>query len=316
MEGTAYFISCDWGTTNFRMRLVETDTLEVIKTIKTNQGVKSLYTAFLEQNTQSQNQFFAAYLEQQIQQLPIEHRHHLVIITGMASSTIGMEELAYADMPFYQSGKGLKCKAMALKNGIKILLLSGVHSENGMMRGEETQAIGLSDFLDTYGDGILLLPGTHSKHITYQQGSFTSLQSFMTGELFEVLSEKSILASSVEFSEWTDEAEKAFRDGLLQSLHTTLTAGLLMVRTNDVVRNFTNSYNFYFLSGLLIGNELAYLQQTKAIVFLAASKPIFNFYKTALEILLPSNEVIFFEEAILEKALLTGQKKILKLHEK
>ncbi len=316
MCSSGYFISCDWGTTNFRMRLVDANTLEVIKTIKTDQGIKSLYTAYLNQNTETQTQFFATYLEKQIQQLPTKHRHHLVIATGMASSTIGLEELAYAAMPFHQSGEGLKWKALTLENGINVLLLSGAQSATGMMRGEETQAIGLGEFIEKHGEGILLLPGTHSKHITYQKGSFTSLKSFMTGELFEVLSTKSILASSVTFSGWTEDTANAFKDGLLHSLNTELTAGLLMVRTNDVAKNLSNTYNYYFLSGLLIGDELAYLRKTNTKIFLAAAMPIFNLYKTALEILLPANKILFFEEAILEKALLTGQKKILKLHEK
>jgi len=316
MDNKAFFISCDWGTTNFRMRLVETSTLKIIKTIKTDQGVKSLYNTYLEQNAQTQTQFFATYLEKQIQQLPTEHRNHLVIVTGMASSTIGLQELAYAKMPFHQSGAGLNWKMLVMESGINVLLISGVQTETGMMRGEETQALGIGELLKATGDGILLLPGTHSKHITYEKGSFTSLKSFMTGELFEVLSKKSILASSVAASEWSNDAEKAFKDGLMHSLNTELTAGLLMVRTNDVVRSYTNTYNYYFLSGLLIGDELAYLQKTKAKVFLAASKPIFNFYKTALEVLLPSKKVIFFEETILEDALLKGQKKILDLYEK
>ena len=77
-----------------------------------------------------------------------------------------------------------------LPSGAGILLISGIKSDLGMMRGEEVQAIGLEEQLRPHGDGVLLLPGTHSKHLTYRKEAFTALQTFMTGELFEVLSRK------------------------------------------------------------------------------------------------------------------------------
>jgi 2-dehydro-3-deoxygalactonokinase len=44
-----FFISCDWGTTNFRLRLVETNTLRVIEEVNSGMGIKAL-------NDQCQNQ--------------------------------------------------------------------------------------------------------------------------------------------------------------------------------------------------------------------------------------------------------------------
>ncbi|MEM7380806.1 MAG: 2-keto-3-deoxy-galactonokinase, partial [Bacteroidota bacterium] len=53
-----YFISCDWGTTNFRLRLVETSSLQVLTEVRTDKGIKERYKDFLHQQTFGQSEFF------------------------------------------------------------------------------------------------------------------------------------------------------------------------------------------------------------------------------------------------------------------
>ena len=128
----------------------------------------------------------------------------------MASSSIGLYELDYADLPFNVNGDNLIVKRLILKNKSELLLISGVKNNDGMMRGEETQAIGFEDYLKPFNESILILPGTHSKHLEYKNGNFIDLKSFMTGELFEILSLKSILSNSV-----TKNTNTIFKDWFL-----------------------------------------------------------------------------------------------------
>ena len=115
----------------------------------------------------------------------------------MASANIGMCELAYAEMPLQSDGSNLLWKEIFLAPKQQLLLISGAKGKNGMMRGEEIQAIGLADQLENSGGGILILPGTHSKHLRYENKAFTDLKTFMTGELFAVLCKHSILENNV-----------------------------------------------------------------------------------------------------------------------
>ncbi len=314
MSLPSHFISCDWGTTNFRLRLVETDSLNVISEHKTDHGVKMLYQKFLAQNEFDQKTYYLNYLRNRIQEFPYEHRNHLVISSGMSTSNIGLLELPYADLPFDKNGETLVRRNISLGKEQELFLISGIKSETGMMRGEEVQALGLEEYLISYERGILLLPGTHSKHISYRKGSFYALKNFMTGELFDVLGNNSILANSIEKSEW----DMKYKDGFLKGFHLGLTEGLtpnlLRIRARHVVENKSKKENYFMLSGLLIGDELSYLKNTPENVFLAAPKTIIELYRSGLETFLHPSKLKVLNENILERALLVGQKKILEQH--
>ena len=309
-----YFISCDWGTTNFRLKVVETSSLDVLAELSTDGGVKSVYQLYSDGAREGQTQFFAGYLSQQIRKLPSQFQNLLIVATGMASSNIGLQELEYATFPFPASGDSLIWKRISLDSKSDVLLVSGVKSETGMMRGEEVQAIGLAEYLAPYSKSTLILPGTHCKHLEYYLGNFISLNNFMTGELFEVLSKNSILANSVVAGPFTKSGRETFLEGLKQGLERRLGASLLTVRVRHLLKDCNKEDNYYFLSGLLIGEEIAYLKDENGKVFLAAPRSVSELYKLALEHVLTEDRIVVLEDQALENALLKGQRKILINH--
>ncbi|GJM29822.1 MAG: 2-dehydro-3-deoxygalactonokinase [Cyclobacteriaceae bacterium] len=309
-----YFISCDWGTSNFRLRLVKTSSLEILHEHRTDHGVRAVFQQYSNQNNLSQVDFFAEYLAKQVRTLPHPHQQQLVVLSGMASSNIGLMELEYAEMPFDLSGKGLHWKRTTLENGLDILLVSGVKCQTGMMRGEEVQAIGMESCLQDHHQGILILPGTHSKHITFEKGAFTDLKTFMTGELFDIISSKSILANSVSESPWNGERERSFVEGLLTGADGKMTAGLFGIRAKHVIENASRENNYYLLSGMLIGDELLGLKTSNIPIFIAATGRLALLYQLAVKTLLGEERLISLGDSNLEKALLIGQRKILMLH--
>ena len=316
MKNSGHFISCDWGTSNFRIRLVEADSLEVIEEYTSEQGIKTLYQQFLLQTAQNQTNFFKNYLFSQIKNLSNWNQAKLIVVAGMASSNIGLLELEYAHVPFTANGADLKYKLISCQNNLDILLISGVKDSLGMMRGEEIQAIGLAKHLKPYQSGILILPGTHSKHIDYQNESFTSLKSFMTGELFELLSSKSILSNSVEASAWSEARKAAFEAGLAIGFKGQMNQNLFAIRAKHLLQNENPKNSFFMLSGMLIGDELSYLQDSNQTVFLAADQPFFDLYQLGLQSILPQPQIVTFSGSDLEKAFLTGQKQILEVYDK
>jgi 2-dehydro-3-deoxygalactonokinase len=306
-----YFISCDWGTTNFRLRLVETDSLKVIAEHKTKQGVRRVYENFLLQKEINQKDFFSNYLKEQLKKIALEHQNHTIVIAGMASANIGLKQLGYASLPIDPKKNDLIWESLILENGLHILLISGVKSDFGMMRGEEIQAVGLTDLLVPYKKGILLLPGTHSKHIKFENNSFTSLRTYMTGELFEVLSKRTILNNSVSKNSWSKKRVKAFKQGIQLGLNGDLTANLFSIRAKHILEKTKMKDNYFVLSGMLIGEELSYLKSVKDTVFLAASEPMLDMYEVALETILEPKQLVKFNGQVLENAFLKGQKNIL-----
>ncbi|MEM7379791.1 MAG: 2-dehydro-3-deoxygalactonokinase, partial [Bacteroidota bacterium] len=254
-------------------------------------------------------------LKSQIAKLPHEHRHHLLIVSGMASSNIGLRELEYSGFPIEGNGSSLKWERIALSNEQDLLLISGVKTDQAMMRGEEVQAIGIAEWMPASDRSILILPGTHSKHITFNENKYTGLRNYMTGELFSVLATNSILSNSIIESPWTEDRKKAFEQGLEVGLDHKLNESLLAIRARDLFGNSTKEDNFYYLSGILIGDELSYLTEVNDAICLAASASLATLYQTALERLFEAQKLSFIHGHKLEAALLAGQKKIMILDE-
>ncbi|NIJ45318.1 2-dehydro-3-deoxygalactonokinase [Wenyingzhuangia heitensis] len=306
------FISCDWGTSNFRLRLVNTSNLEVIAEHTTDVGVKKLHLNYKEsKSTESQTSYFVNYLKEQIKHLNSIGTTPIIVASGMATSSIGMMELPYVDMPINFSGANLFSKTIS-ENGLDLILVSGAKTFDDVMRGEEIQAIGLSKHIPKNQEGVLLLPGTHSKHIHFKNGVFTHFTTYMTGELFDVISKNTLLANSLTKTDWSNDVESSFLEGVQKGLNNQSLTSLFSIRANDLLQNKTPQQNFYFLSGLLIGGELAYLKQSHQQIYIATTGILYKLYKLALDQI--HQNIVCFDADMIDKALLIGHKKIVKSH--
>ena len=311
------FISCDWGTSNFRLRLVDTLSLKVLSEHRTNFGIKKCHRLFKQQKELSQQAFFADYMLAQLEKLDFNSEgNYPLVASGMLSSSIGMQELDYCKMPIAFTGEDLISSSIVLGRDLNLLLISGARTDTDVMRGEEIQAIGLSDHLPKSGKGMLLLPGTHSKHIRYHNGHFTGFTTFMTGELFELLGKHSILSDSIREVPWEPLFENIFLDGVTKGAADQQMASLFSVRANSLIHKAPPAENYYFLSGLLIGAELSHLKGNNETVYLAVSGIQNPLYTLALKSLLPKDRLVCFEPQIIESALLAGQRKILETYVK
>src|SRR5215213_2314484 len=95
------FLSCDWGTSSFRLRLVSTSANEVLAEATAPTGVKDLYERGQLTGT-PRHGLFAEIVAKHIAEIALRHtlNGQPLIISGMASSTIGWKELPYATVPF------------------------------------------------------------------------------------------------------------------------------------------------------------------------------------------------------------------------
>ncbi|WP_116127779.1 2-dehydro-3-deoxygalactonokinase [Lewinella sp. IMCC34183] len=306
-----HFISCDWGTTNFRLRVVETGSLRTLAGWNNAQGIRTVSAEFLASGEKDRQSYYLRYLADRLSELPPAYGNLPVVASGMASSSIGMRELAYADLPIESDGRGLHGEWLSTEQGHSVLLLSGVKGSDSIMRGEEIQAVGMSDLLAPSGAGTLLLPGTHSKHLYFDGSRYTSFTTYMTGELFELLSTRSVLAASVAAGEFGDEASDAFRKGVRDGSAGKISAALFGVRVRDVLQHKSRIANYYYLSGLLVGNEVGGLRDSDGSVYLVATEPVRTLYQIALETLINVDRIRVFGAEVLERALLFGQLKLL-----
>ena len=119
-----------------------------------------------------------------------------------------------------------------------------------VMRGEESQVLGARR------DGVFVLPGTHSKWVEVAGGRIVWFATFMTGEVFAVLSQHSILGRLMS---GTGEDQSAFVRGLEQGRESGagLLHALFSARTLGLFGKVPQTGLRAYLSGLLIGAELA-----------------------------------------------------------
>lgn len=286
-----HILSCDWGTSSFRLRLVDTNTGEIKGERATSEGVAPTFQAWQDYGRPDRIVFYRNYLNDQIGQLSdrlLENFSGLpVFLSGMASSSIGMVELPYADLPFELSGKALIAEKLPATevHPNELILISGLKSDSDVMRGEELQIMGLSHLLPKT-ESISLFPGTHSKHIWVKEGQINNFRTFMTGEFFQLTANYSILRSSLEQGEaWGKEEEAQFIGGVQKAVSSNLLNGLFSVRTNALLRQIPAAQNFYYLSGLTIGYELKTLLDVSADLFLCGGGNLSELYEKAFSIL-------------------------------
>jgi len=123
------------------------------------------------------------------------------------------------------------------------------------MRGEETQIKGILNKNSRF-DGIICLPGTHTKWVRVSAGEIISFQTFMTGELFSFLSERSILKHSVAESGWDETTFKASVNEIMTD-NKLLATKLFSLRGEFILNNLAEVAARNRLSGYLIGLELS-----------------------------------------------------------
>jgi len=285
------FLSCDWGTSAFRLRLIDTKDLKTIAAIKNDQGISGTFKSWQESpGNPDRISYYTAFLNDQISQLSQKTSILLngipVMLSGMASSTIGLIDLPYKEFPFQTDGSDLEVRSLNNNNLNPLIVISGARTEDDVMRGEETKIIGCAPDLGSTGqEQLVILPGTHPKHIIIKDQQAVSFKTFMTGEFFDLLSTKSILSASVEKGgDFNDPLNREnFIKGIEASQHSDLLHASFMVRTNQVLKNISKQQNLYYLSGLLIGSELKELKPS-APVYLLGGATHLPLYTLACEI--------------------------------
>jgi len=318
-----HFISCDWGTSNFRLRLVRTEDLATLAEFNAPKGIAILNNEWLGNKSpdSKRESFYLQFVAKCLQEwngydsdpsIP-------VVMSGMASSNIGIRPLEYSKLPFPTNGSSANATWIAPGGILKhpLLLISGLRNEDDVMRGEETQLAGLGQLmgLSTEEKYLFILPGTHSKHISVHGGQITGFRTYMTGEFFSMISEHSIIKNSVSKPAYSNDSDKdAFRKGVQASIDDHILHSVFTVRTNQLFEKMSGEENYQYLSGMLIGAELKAADWTGMKLVLAGEENLLSLYKQALDQLGLADQLTVIPSENLTKAVIAGQYEVLKTH--
>lgn len=180
-----------------------------------------------------------------------------VIACGMVGAREGWHEAPYRSTPCTPIVSGELMPVPTTDQRIRMMIAPGLSQAKpaDVMRGEETQVAGALALLPGF-DGVFCLPGTHSKWVHVSAGEVISFQTFMTGEMFALLSQHSVLRHGMG-GEGSDEA--SFAQGVSDAIERPerISARLFTFRAEGLLTTLPPAAARSRLSGMLIGLELA-----------------------------------------------------------
>ncbi|MDB5798510.1 MAG: hypothetical protein JWP36_2412 [Paucimonas sp.] len=266
-------VGIDWGTTNRRAYLLG-ENGQVLRTHTDDQGILAVKGDF----ERSLANLLAS----------MQVREADVLMSGMVGSRNGWRDVPYLDTTrvLTELPQALVTVETSLP-GIRCRITPGYRSsdEAGMpdvMRGEETQILGA--LACGAPEGWFVLPGTHCKWVYVERGRIQHLLTFMTGELFGLMSERGTLAALMQHHEV--DVPEAFRAGLdAAASGGAFSHRAFSCRALVVTDSMPAAHAASWLSGLLIGTELHEIGRRTAVqgvVQIVGSPELAERYEAAL----------------------------------
>lgn len=270
------FVGVNWGSSNFRAYRIAADGALLDEWSKPA-GVSGLDKAGM-----------ASLIEELHARWP---GHGQVYASGMIGSNIGWQEVPYAMAPAGLAE--IAGATVAAQIGqVPVRIVPGVTCKRAhdggpdILRGEEIELFGFSALQSGF-DGMVALPGTHTKWAMFSAGRILDFFTSMSGEMFDRLTAAGLLASIVEGEAGLNDA---FQDGVRLGRERQLGLGTLLfgarakVIRGELLRRDAASY----IRGLLIGSEIAdalamYPHLQGATIPLIGNGPLCALYAGALE---------------------------------
>ena len=285
------WIAVDWGSSNLRVWALGKKN-EILDSFSSNDGMLGL-----------ENGDFEPMLSEKISNWVAGDVNIPILCCGMVGAKQGWMEAPYATVPYSLMQETDSVKVICNDKRLDVRILGGLKQNNpaDVMRGEETQIRGFLSIFSNF-DGIICLPGTHTKWVHVSAGEVISFRTFMSGELFALMSKYSVLKHSVNSNGWNDQE---FKSAVSESISKPqkIFSDFFKLRADDLLNKVEKSVLRSKLSGYIIGAELAgakpyWLGQNIVIL---AKDDLSKMYKAALE-----GQGVFAQEMDATKCTLDG----------
>jgi 2-dehydro-3-deoxygalactonokinase len=261
------FIAVDWGTTNRRAYLIDASGKRTDE-FEDGKGVLSVPSGGFPDAV--------AEIRQRLGDKPL-------LLAGMVGSNRGWKEAPYVPCP--ASMDDLVAKLVWV--GEREAIVPGVSyigdGRADVMRGEEVQLLGAAAAGMIDLNALVCHPGTHNKWVLLRRGSIHDFRTVMTGELFSLLKEHSILADLLQGNV---AANDAFKEAAHHAIfHEQLPADLFAVRARVLLGQAKKDDAASWTSGLLIGSDvrIGLSVPTGAEVVIVGRPELTRLYAAAVE---------------------------------
>lgn len=273
----AALIAIDWGTTSFRACLLARDG-RILDRVESADGILAVSGGG-----------FAACLERNIARWTEGALGLPVVMSGMIGSRQGWREAPYLRCPASLRELSGALLRMDVTERRPVWIVPGLDIVDGdgrpdVMRGEETQVFGAMAS-SVASPQRFVLPGTHSKWVTADASHILSFKTYMTGEAYAALRGHTILGKLMSAQAGTGEGFAAgVRAGIAAGSAGALLNRMFAARTLGLTGRLAESELADYLSGLLIGAELADATQPGQSFTIVAGEALADRYVRASEI--------------------------------
>ena len=280
------FIAVDWGTTNRRGYLIDSAG-RCSGEFEDGRGILSVEPGGF---------------ETAVAEVRSRLGQHPMILGGMIGSNRGWIEAPYVYCP---AGLDDLSRSLAWSPDGAAAIIPGVAYDEGrsdVMRGEEAQILGAVETGEIPADCLVCHPGTHNKWIRVSDGRIVAFRTVMTGELFNLLKEASILSDLLAGEA---AAGESFREGVQAGLSGTgVTALLFEARARVLLGRIGKVDAGSFISGLLIGEDvrIGLTEHRDQAVVVMGRPELTKLYSAALAVAGSASEQVDGERAFIAGA--------------
>lgn len=270
-----YNITLDTGTTNTRVTLWKNQ--EVIDKVSREIGVRN--TAIDGNNFKLKNAVKEAISEiLDNNNLKLDEVNK-IIASGMITSNVGLIEVPHLRAPagIEDLAEGMVEHCIpdvvnkeiwfvpGVKNSVNEVTLENCEAMD-IMRGEEVETIGLLERLNAKGPVLVILPGSHSKFVSVdRKGKITGCLTSLSGELISVITNNTIIASSLKHSLASEFNRKMVLEGYKNGEKTGLNRTIFLVRILDQFTNLSINDKANFLLGAVLSADLKAIKNSHAL---------------------------------------------------
>lgn len=252
------YVTIDGGTTNTRVNLVADE--RIIASKKISRGAKAGIDDREGLKTELKTAISALLAENSLSESDVVK----ILASGMITSEFGLYELPHLVAPagICELHSSMAEVTFPEISNIPFVFIRGVKvasadlAEFDMMRGEETELVGLISLLENNSNAVFVLPGSHSKIVnTDECGRIKSFSTMLTGEMIMALSSGTILKDAVDLS--VDECDSEYLvKGYSFAKEEGLNKALFKVRIlkNAFKCSPKEVYNFYL--GAILADEI------------------------------------------------------------
>ncbi|WP_394199072.1 2-dehydro-3-deoxygalactonokinase [Litoreibacter albidus] len=262
------FIAVDWGRSSFHAWAIGANG-EVVDSCTGPEGLKTI-----------ENKGFDAVIRAHCGDWLAADPATPLLMHGMIGARTGWHEAPYAPCPVRFDDLAANAHQFTVDTHPVVILPGACMKEAGggdVMRGEEAPVLGAA-LLTGLEATTICIPGTHCKWAELSDGALSSFRTFVSGELYQLLLQHSLVGALAQGDDYDD---AAFRRGLDRGAALPLSHAVFAGRAGVLTEGITAKEVASLLSGILIGAECA-AQDGDRPVLLLASGPMAERYAIAL----------------------------------